>query len=208
MANDPAEEGLYELAPEELPPPSPGPSDSIASPAASPPVLGYRAPAPSAGPGQFDPEPIKNLYLPLWLLGGGILVEVGATFFFQHNARTALISVGVNLLLGTALMLGGLLLAARWRGIDLGSFGAAVLKLAALSVAPAAAMTLLSPFFHVIPLLGGLLAWVGAFILYFALLGLLFDLDESDTWYCIAVIFLVRLAFYFLLLGAAVWWAL
>jgi hypothetical protein len=49
--------------------------------------------------------------------------------------------------------------------------------------------------------------WVAEFVLYFALLGVLFELDESDTWYCVCVIFLVRLAAYFLLL-AVVWkWA-
>ena len=29
---------------------------------------------------------------------------------------------------------------------------------------------------------------------------MLFDLDESDTWYCVLVIFLVRLGVYFLFL--------
>jgi len=212
MADDHVDDGLYDLAPEQPPsttPPSASPPPSIhtagtpAHPPAARPVLGYHAPAPQSSD-PFNPEPIKNLYLPLWLLGGGIVIEVGAGFLLQHNARAALVSVGANLLLGTALMLGGLLLAARLRGIDLGSFGLAVLKVAALWVGPAAAMTLLSPFFQIIPLIGGLLAWIGAFVLYFALLGVLFDLDESDTWYCIGVIFLVRLGFYFLMLALGV----
>ena len=34
-----------------------------------------------------------------------------------------------------------------------------------------------------------------------ALLGALFGLDQSDTWYCVCVIFLVNVATYFSLLG-------
>ncbi len=32
--------------------------------------------------------------------------------------------------------------------------------------------------------------------------GVLFDMDESDTWYCVAVIFLVNVAVYLSLM----WW--
>jgi hypothetical protein len=42
-----------------------------------------------------------------------------------------------------------------------------------------------------------LLGWAGEFVLYFALLGALFDLDQGDTWYCVLVIFLVRVAVFF-----------
>jgi hypothetical protein len=49
-------------------------------------------------------------------------------------------------------------------------------------------------------LIGGLAGLGVQFVLYFALLGALFDLDESDTWYCVWVIFLVRLAVYFVTL--------
>jgi hypothetical protein len=93
-------------------------------------------------------------------------------------------------------MLAGIVLAARWRGIDLGGFWTAAFKLAAVAVAPAAAVTLATPVLRLVPL-GGLLGWAGEFVLYFALLGALFDLDQSDTWYCVLVIFLVRLAVFF-----------
>jgi hypothetical protein len=46
-----------------------------------------------------------------------------------------------------------------------------------------------------------LIGLAGQFVLYFALLGALFDLDESDTWYCMMVIFLIRLLVYFIQLG-------
>jgi hypothetical protein len=88
-------------------------------------------------------------------------------------------------------------LAAKARGFKLGSFGSTVLRVAALSVGPSAAFALLYPLLLHIPF-GTLLGLVGEFVLYFALLGVLFDLDESDTWYCVWVIFLLRLGIYFL----------
>jgi hypothetical protein len=102
-------------------------------------------------------------------------------------------------------MLGGILLAARIRRIDLGQFWIATFKLAAITVAPAAAVDLASPLLRVIPF-GGLLGLAAEFVLYFALLGALFDLDESDTWYCVWTIFLVRLALYFAILGVQAKW--
>ena len=66
--------------------------------------------------------------------------------------------------------------------------------------APHAAVTLLSPVLdHII--FGSLIGFAVMFVAYFALLGALFDLDQSDTWYCICVIILVQLAVYFGLLA-------
>ena len=61
-----------------------------------------------------------------------------------------------------------------------------------------ALVAVLGPVFAFIPF-GGLIVWVVEFCLYFALLGVFFDLDESDTWYCVCIIFMVSLAGYFLL---------
>lgn len=41
---------------------------------------------------------------------------------------------------------------------------------------------------------GWLIVWVLVFCFYFALIGAFFDLDQSDTWYCVMIIFLIRLA--------------
>lgn len=161
-------------------------------------TLAYLSPKDQARAGN-DPQTIRDLYLPLWLLGGGVLVEVIGAAIRERNVTAALMYVGVELVFGTIVMLAGLLLVSRIRQIDLGRFWVAVFKLSAVSVAPAALVTLLTPALNVIPL-GMLLGWAGGFVLYFALLGALFDLDQSDTWYCVCVIFLVRLAVYFLLL--------
>ena len=166
----------------------------------SPATLAYRAPREDV-PGKADPETIKNLYMPLWLLGGGVVIQVIAIFLAHRHAgiEAALIAVGLQIIVGTTLMLVGILIAARFRGIALGPFWVAVFKLAAVSVAPGAAVALLTPALNFIPL-GAILGWIGEFALYFALLGVFFDLDESDTWYCVCVIFLVHLGVYFLLL--------
>lgn len=45
-----------------------------------------------------------------------------------------------------------------------------------------------------IPCAGGLLAWILSFALYFALVGFFFDLDPSDTWFLVVVVFGLKLA--------------
>jgi len=167
------------------PPPTPG----------EPVTLTYRAPK-DDNHGRAEPDTIKNLYMPLWLLAGGIVIEVAAALIRTRSLKLSLTYVGVNVLLGTVIMLAGMLLAARFRGIDLGNFWTAVFKLCAISVAPGALVSLASPLLDHIPF-GGLVGLLAFFILYFALLGALFDLDQEDTWYCVCVIFLIRLTVYF-----------
>ena len=191
MANNAAEEDVYDLASD--PPPRPVIPVAEVAPAKA---IGYRtAPLNTAA----EPEVVRNLYMPLWLLGGGVAVEVIAVLLRRPDAR-AVFAIGANVIVGTALMMGGILIAARLRGIDLGRFWNAAFKLAAISIAPAAAVTLITPMLRFVPL-GGLLGFAVQFVLYFALLGALFDLDQSDTWYCILVIFLVQVTFYFAMLG-------
>src|SRR5439155_13784299 len=127
---------LYDLAPIAPDPAAPAParasklSRATVSPAAmSPATLAYRAPREDV-PGKADPETIKNLYMPLWLLGGGVVVQVIAIFLSHRHAgiEAALIAVGLQIIVGTTLMLVGILIAARFRGIALGPFWVAVFK--------------------------------------------------------------------------------
>jgi hypothetical protein len=190
MGTDLESGGAYDIAPTARPerrlPAAPAPATI---------PLSYQT-APKTAP-QADPQTITNLYAPLWLLGGGVAVQVVMAFLMQRDLAAALMYVAVVLFAGTATMLVGVLLAARWRQIDLGSFGPAVLKLAAISVAPGAAVAIMSLALRFIPVLGALAGLIIEFVLYFAMLGALFDLEDSDTWYCVCVIFLVRLAIYF-----------
>ncbi len=196
--NDGSEDrGDYDLAPE----PAPKPVAVKAVPFAP---LNYRAPREERA-ARDSTVAIRDFQMPIWLLVGGIVIKVIAAMFRNERLLVALLVVGIELILGTGVMLAGVLLAAKWRQIDLGSLPTAALKLAAISIAPAAAVDLLRPMLMYIPL-GGLIGWGISFVLYFALIGALFELDESDTWYCVWVIFLVRLAAYFAItFGLARW---
>jgi hypothetical protein len=186
----------YELA-ESLPRAAGASPETLPAPTSSAPQpLAYHSAPQRAIPPADDPETLKNIKIPLALLVAGLLVEVIASVFRETTIAIAMTHVGVDLVATTFFMLIGIFTAAKLRAIDLGKFWPAVLKLAAISVAPAAALDLALPMLRVIPL-GIVIGWIGEFVLYFAFLGMLFDLDESDTWYCVWIIFLVRVAFYF-----------
>ncbi len=189
-----AEDDLYDIAAD----PGRSPDHTRSAPVVP---LAYRTPAPTAKKHQeISDDPIIDFYLPLTLLGGGVIVELIAALIRHHGSsthlRSALFDLGVGLGLGTAVMLAALWTAAKFRGIEFGPFWTAVLKLAAVSVGPGAVLTLLSPALDFIPL-GFLLGFAFEFILYFALLGALFKMDESDTWYCVCVIFVLNVGLYF-----------
>lgn len=207
--------GEYDLAPSPSRPPPPlmpvitapaAPAPELMSgpsPPASPtvpPALAYRSPKDEAR-ATNDPERIKDLHMPLWLLGGGVAIEIVGAFFKARSLQLGLAEIGFGLVFATPLMLMGMILAAKARQIDLGrNLGVIWLKLCAIAVAPSALVTLLSPILDRIPLVGGLVGLVVMFCFYFALIGALFDLDQSDTWFCVCVIFLVRLFVYFVMI--------
>jgi hypothetical protein len=200
MSDPISDEGLYDFAPET---PARRPPTKIqvkplpvVTPDA-PAVLGYRnASADKSNP--VDPDQIKNVNLPLGLLAGGVFVELLSAVIWTHHLGSAIAELGLDLTVGTGVMLGAMMIAAKLRGIDLGKLGVAAYKLAAISVAPVAAMEFINPIARFIPF-GGLIGFVVEFILFFALLGALFDLDESDTWYCVCVMFITRVGLYFAL---------
>ncbi|HEX4056147.1 MAG TPA: hypothetical protein VHX86_17945 [Tepidisphaeraceae bacterium] len=203
------QEDMYDLAPEAAKPQHPHPPAAAEPAPANPRVrtLSYQTPRkviPGAAAGPVDTNTLKNQYIPLWLLGGGTAVELIAAFLLHpHDLPMAMMSISVEVIGGTILMLIGVLVAAKIRGIPIGSFWSAVLRLAAISVAPAAVGDLLMPITRIIPFIGVLLQWGVQFVLYFALLGVLFDLDQSDTWYCVIVIFIINLSVYALLVWLA-----
>jgi hypothetical protein len=150
---------------------------------------------------ELFPDKIIDFLMPIWLIAGGTLIQIVAAFIraggITPRLRVNLMSAGLHLIAGTLVMLIGILIAARIRHIDLGRLPVSVLKLAAVAIAPGAAVTLMSPFLALIPFVGGLAGFVLQFALYFALLGALFKMDESDTWYCVCVIFVVSIGVYF-----------
>ena len=209
VAPEPGDD-LYEIA-EPEPPPPPRVQSVIAATAepAKPQVatLAYQNPRDTAvreSTDEYFPDKTLDFHLPLVLIIAGTVIEVVAALIRGGRARGGftpeLTQLGLQLVVGTATMLVGVLIAVRFRGIELGKLPTAVLKLAAICIAPGAAFTLLSPALAVIPF-GILVGLLGQFILYFALLGTLFHMDESDTWYCVCVIFVINIALYFGLLA-------
>jgi hypothetical protein len=191
------DEALYDLAPD---------APALAKPTEAPippaPTLAYQTPKhanPALHDRGVDTDLLKKYYAPLWLLGGGLAVEI-VSEYFQHagHLQGAMIDVAVGLIAGTVLMLVGVMIAAKLRQIDIGSFGSAALRLAAISVAPGAFVTLLEPLARLI-CFGWVLLLGIEFVLYFALIGALFDLDESDTWFCVITIFIINLGVFALL---------
>jgi hypothetical protein len=159
-------------------------------------ILDYRRESkPDAA--DFDAEKLKTLTAPLWIFTCGISVEAIVTLLHARtDPQMALMHLFLDVGLGALLMMAGVLIAAKFRRIDFGSLGTTVLRLAAVAVAPDAVNDILSPIVSLIPFAGlGLLAV--DFVLYFALLGMFFDLDESDTWYCVCIIFVINVAVYF-----------
>jgi hypothetical protein len=197
----PSAEPSYDLAPETAVAPTP-----IAPKPTAAPVLPYRS-AQTESPD--NSEKLKNIYAPLWLLGGGLAVEIIVTILAaRNNFPRAMLELGAGVLGGTLVMLIGVLIAAKARDIKLGSLPDAALKLAAISIGVPAATHIASPILMFIPNIAFIPARSCAtvllqFGLYFTLMGFFFDLDESDTWYCSTIIALVGIGVYFAIYFAA-----
>jgi len=163
-------------------------------------ALVYRSGAPGAVKRELDVDKLTKQTLPLWLLTIGLLVEGGITYlratYWSMSPNIVLLYFLLDVGVGTLVMMAGVLIAARVRQIPIGSIPGAMLRLAALIIATDAASDILMPIALFIPA-GGILLLLVNFALYFALLGTFFDLDESDTWYCVSVIFILHVAMYF-----------
>jgi hypothetical protein len=202
-------DGLYEIADD----PSPKPRvnvpvsttpDKVGEGAVAPPValkvepILYQNPM-TPGSSELDrlfPDKVKDLYLPLWLIGGGTVIEIisliistwGRGWAFRQSVR----ALGIDLVVVTGINLVAILIARKVRHINFGPLRVAIMKLCAVVIGASA----LGQLVGTIPLLGIFAGLIVAPVAYFALLGALFDLDESDTWYCVGVSFLVWLFVY------------
>jgi hypothetical protein len=213
------DDGLFDLAPDTAPPKpvrpvlaaapvaiAPGHAAPMATSASGMP-LQYRSPK-SDEKASGEPNQLMDLWAPLFLIGGSVVGEILAVFIQSHGNSVAMgqamLGLSVNMIVGTVFMVVGMWLAAKSRGLSLGSPLTALLKLGAIALAPGAAMDLVMLPLKVIPLFGWLIAWVIGFMLYFALIGTLFELDQEDTWYCVMVIFCIKVAtFVGLIFGVA-----
>lgn len=189
------ESDAYDLAPP-APPAPPSSPRPLSYQSAKPPVSSGASDAKKSD--ATDPEQLRTLYIPMWILCGGALVEC-ISAAIRLGYRSAGAYVLIDIVLSTLLVFPAIAIAAKARGFKLGSFGSALLRVAALGVGPSAILTLGTPFFDAFGILGSIAGWICEFVLYFALLGTLFDLDESDTWYCLCIILIIRIAIFLLL---------
>ena len=139
---------------------------------------------------ELNPEVLINRQIPMILVGAGLAIRFVYAWWAAPSSRalpSVFGEVGLSLMLSTGLALVCVFVASYVRGFKMGSFGEAVLKLMAVAIAPSAAMLLLSMPLYLIPF-GFLGVWGIGFCLYFALLGLFFDLDQDDTWLCVILI--------------------
>ncbi len=142
--------------------------------------------------------------MPLAILLAGLVIEIVAALIRMPGTMgwtVAMAALFGRLIVGTAVMLVGMVIVAKLRAIELGSLWLAVLKLSAVAIGPGALMTLLAPAITHIPLPAAMILGLGTlvldFVLYFALLGAMFRLEESDTWVCVWVFLLLRIALHF-----------
>jgi hypothetical protein len=208
------EDELFDLAPDPTPP-KPKLRATVAQAAViseagsavgstAKPALAYQSRA--AAKQEMFGDKTMDLYAPVFLIAGAVAVEAVAAMLNRGSTSfaAAMVSVCVDMVVTSIFILIGLLIAAKIRQIKLGPLPSAILKLFAIASAPSAVMDLLRIPFRFIPILGWLLVWVGGFMLYFALIGVFFDLDQEDTWYCVMVILLVKIVAFILLVAGVV----
>ncbi len=190
-SSPPEAEGPYDIAPEE-------PAMSPSSPPVTPALEYQRADVRATETDLYFPDRVKDLYIPLALIGAGTVIEVAMAFFGRRggvdSAESAVLRVGIYMIINTVLMLVAIFAVAKLRDISFGPLPTAILKLCGISIGPGAIGSLAGFMLAWLPF-GGIVGWILGFVLYFALIGALFDLDEPDTWWCVVTIFLTKVAF-------------
>jgi hypothetical protein len=154
---------------------------------------------------EHKPNDYLDFKLPLILLGVGLLLMFGEALYSagRHGGSLigAVIGVILVLVLNVVLITVGLLIAARFFGMNFGAVGTAILKIAAIYAAPSTLGGLVTTTLGgsmAVSILGGAVSVV----LYWALLSYLFRLDGSQTMICAVCIGLVRMLTTMLLVGA------
>lgn len=140
-----------------------------------------------------------DLWLPLGLIVLGVAVQLLQTLYFSSHPLdgivAALIALGVRVFFSVVMLFLGILVAARALDIAFGPLGAALFKLVAIVLGPAAIGAIVS-YFLVGPLDSALAAeFVGmfiSFIIYWILLSVLFDLEGLDVFWVIIIVAVVQ----------------
>jgi len=140
---------------------------------------------------QKKPNAYLDHHLPLILLGIGLMLVFGQASFMTHRGHgslfVSLFKVSASLVLNIVLVIMAMVVAAKFTGIYFGKIPTAILKIAAIYVAPTTLAGLLTA------VLGGetpvqILGYAVNFVLIWALLAYLFRLDGSQTMACVVCI--------------------
>lgn len=154
---------------------------------------------------QKKPNPYLDLQLPLILVGIGLMLAFGQASLDSHRHHGSLFwtlfGVTFGLIVGVILNVIALVVAAKFTGIYFGRIPTAILKIAAVYIAPTTLAGVLTA------ALGGdtpyaILGWGVSAVLYWALLAYLFRLDGSQTMACVVCISILRMLTNLFLAGA------
>jgi hypothetical protein len=148
---------------------------------------------------RIRPDPPRDLYVPLALLAVGIILTfIGFNIGGAIGFVIAAFATVVKLIVSLVLFVIGALLAARFASVCLGELGPALLKLAAVSIFPAALADLVTE------LLGGdmAVAMIGntvGIVTCWGLVSYLFRLDGANTMAVVIAIAVVKFVLGFVL---------
>jgi hypothetical protein len=147
--------------------------------------------------GEIDrtkPDPKRDVYAPTILLTIGallVLLQIAYAAAHGHSVGSAVGEAILDIIVGVALMLVGVLFAAKVTGVSFGDARLAMVKLVALYIGPTSLGVLVTA------LLGGdiavaMIGWGVSGILYWSLLSYMFRLDGNQTATCVFGVFLAR----------------
>ena len=145
---------------------------------------------------QKKPNQYLDFTLPLILLGIGLMLMFGHASFEAHKHHSSLLgslfSVSFELIVNIVLNIVAMVAAAKFTGIYFGKIPTAILKIAAVYIAPTTLGSVLTT------VLGGempyaILGFGVSAILIWALLSYLFRLDGSQTMACVTCISILTL---------------
>ena len=155
--------------------------------------LGYATPEKPVVTDVIEGSRVMDLWVPVALVLVGTVASLAELMHFNPDYKvsfaTAIPMVGIHLIVDMVLLLVGCLAAVKMMDIAFGAPAQALLKLAAISIAPAALGNIICQ------LLGdntGMVSWMVSLILYFGLFKPLFGLDLGEIMMLTSVVWLIR----------------
>lgn len=165
----------------------------------SSPVLGYQRPIePEVDERYSEANPLvvsvsKDLVAPIILIVLGTIAQFAAGLHFGGSPGRAAAMVGFDFVMDVGVMLVGIVMAANMLSVSFGSTPTAILKLGAIALAPGGVTSLIlwGLGFGTAP---HVFAWVVSLGFAVSLFWSLFDLDPSEVWTTVVIVYGIRMA--------------